>query len=60
MVLQSVMQDIYHSERSPRIVKQIAEQWLISEHVPMKNINTIDQLLTDDDEDNQVEVRSLG
>ena len=59
MVLQSVMQDIFHSERSPRIVKQIAEQWLVAEQVPMKNINTIDQLLTDDD-DNWVEAKSLA
>lgn len=60
MVLQSVMQDIFHSERSPRIVKQIAEQWLIAEQVTIGHINTINHLLSDDDEDNQVEVRSLG
>jgi hypothetical protein len=59
MVLHSVMQDIYHSERSPRIVRQIAEQWLIAEQVPFGHVNTINHLLSDD-EDNQVEVRSLG
>ena len=58
MVLHSVMQDIYHSERSPRIVRQIAEQWLIAEQVPFGHVNTINHLLSDD-EDNQVEVRSL-